>query len=159
MISVYLQTFEISVPNDVNLTTEEKARILGGEATMWTELTTVTIIDCRVWPRTAAIAERLWSAEDITDLASMRKRLEMVSFRLEELGLTHIRNKDVILRNIANNQSIKSIEEFSTVCEFVKEYTRNEDGTEYKMCSPFALFGDAGVSDSKDSLLFDDAVS
>ncbi|MEA9414918.1 hypothetical protein [Flavobacterium sp. PL02] len=89
----------------------------------------------------------------------MRKRLEMVSFRLEELGLTHIRNKDVIPRNIANNQSIKSIEEFSIVCEPVKEYTRNEDGTEYKMHSTFALFADACVSDSKDSLLFDDAVS
>ncbi|WKL49861.1 family 20 glycosylhydrolase [Flavobacterium pectinovorum] len=147
------------MPKSADLTAEEKARILGGEATMWTELTTPSTIDSRVWPRTAAIAERLWSAEDITDLASMRKRLEAVSFRLEELGLTHIRNKAVILRNIANNQNIKSLNEFANVCEPLKGYTRNKGGTEYQMYSPFTLFADACTPDAKDALAFDEAVT
>ncbi len=147
------------MPKGANLSAEEKARILGGEATMWTELATETTFDSRVWPRTAAIAERLWSAENITDVANMRKRLETVSFRLEELGLTHIRNKVVILRNIANNQSIKSVNEFSNVCEPLKGYTRNKGGTEYQMYSPFTLFADACTPDAKDSLAFDEAVS
>ena len=147
------------MPKGADLTAEEKARILGGEATMWTELVTPLTIDSRLWPRTAAIAERLWSAEDITDVANMRKRLETVSFRLEELGLTHIRNKGVILRNIANNQNIQALEEFSNVCEPLKGYKRNIGGTEYQMYSPFTLFADACTSDSKDSLAFDDAVS
>nr|WP_294923888.1 family 20 glycosylhydrolase [uncultured Flavobacterium sp.] len=147
------------MPKSVDLTTEEKARILGGEATMWTELTTSTTIDSRIWPRTAAIAERLWSAENITDVADMRRRLETVSFRLEELGLTHIRNKDVILRNIANNKDIKPLNEFSNVCEPLKGYTRNKDGTEYQMYSPFTLFADACTPDAKDALSFDDAVT
>ena len=147
------------MPKDGNLTAEEKARILGGEATMWTELVTPETIDSRVWPRTAAIAERLWSAEDITDVANMRKRLEVVSFRLEELGLTHIRNKAVILRNISNNQNIKSLNEFTNVCEPLKGYTRNKGGTEYQMYSPFTLFADACGSDAKDSLAFDEAVN
>lgn len=147
------------MPKGADLTAEEKARILGGEATMWTELATPTTIDSRLWPRTAAIAERLWSAEDITDLASMRKRLETVSFRLEELGLTHIRNKAVILRNIANNQNIKSLNEFANVCEPLKGYTRNKGGTEYQMYSPFTLFADACTPDAKDALAFDDAVT
>jgi hexosaminidase len=147
------------MPKGADLTAEEKARILGGEATMWTELATPTTFDSRVWPRTAAIAERLWSAENITDVANMRKRLESVSFRLEELGLTHIRNKAVILRNIANNQNIKSINEFSNVCEPLKGYTRNKGGTEYQMYSPFTLFADACTPDAKDSLAFDEAVS
>ena len=141
------------------MTAEEKARILGGEAPMWTELATPETIDSRIWPRTAAIAERLWSAEDVVDVENMRKRLESVSFRLEELGLTHIRNKDVILRNIANNQNIKSINEFSNVCEPLKGYTRNKGGTEYQMYSPFTLFADACTSDAKDSLAFDEAVT
>lgn len=147
------------MPKGADLSAEEKARILGGEATMWTELATPTTIDSRVWPRTAAIAERLWSAETVTDVANMRKRLDVVSFRLEELGLTHIRNKAVILRNIANNQSIKSLSEFSNVCEPLKGYKRNKDGTEYQMYSPFTLFADACTPDAKDALAFDDAVN
>lgn len=147
------------MPKGADLTAEEKARILGGEATMWTELTTPSTIDSRVWPRTAAIAERLWSAEDITDVANMRKRLETVSFRLEELELTHIRNKAVILRNIANNQNIKSLNEFANVCEPLKGYTRNKGGTEYQMYSPFTLFADACTPDAKDALAFDEAVT
>ncbi|KRB58174.1 beta-N-acetylhexosaminidase [Flavobacterium sp. Root186] len=147
------------MPKGADLTTEEKARILGGEATMWTELTTPETIDSRVWPRTAAIAERLWSAETVTDLASMRKRLENISFRLEELGLTHIKNKGVILRNITNNQNVESINEFSNVCEPLKGYTRNKGGTEYQMYSPFTLFADACTPDAKESLAFNDAVT
>nr|WP_255416709.1 family 20 glycosylhydrolase [Flavobacterium sp. 81] len=147
------------MPKGVDLTAEEKARILGGEATMWTELATPTTLDSRIWPRTAAIAERLWSAGDITDLASMRKRLDVISFRLEELGLTHIRNKAVILRNISNNQNIELLEELSNVCEPLKGYTRNKGGTEYQMYSPFTLFADACGPDAKDSLAFDDAVN
>jgi len=147
------------MPKGADLTAEEKARILGGEATMWTELATPTTLDSRIWPRTAAIAERLWSAEDITDLASMRKRLDVVSFRLEELGLTHIRNKAVILRNVSNNQNIELLEELSNVCEPLKGYTRNKGGTEYQMYSPFTLFADACGPDAKGSLAFDDAVN
>ncbi|PWB23518.1 beta-N-acetylhexosaminidase [Flavobacterium sp. HTF] len=147
------------MPKDASLTAEEKARILGGEATMWTELTTPETIDSRVWPRTAAIAERLWSAETVTDVANMRKRLEVVSFRLEELGLTHIRNKEVILRNISNNQNTNSLNEFSNVCEPLKGYTRNKNGTEYQMYSPFTLFADACTPDAQDALAFDGAVS
>ncbi|KAF2508787.1 beta-N-acetylhexosaminidase [Flavobacterium foetidum] len=147
------------MPKGVNLSTEEKARILGGEATMWTELVTPLTIDSRLWPRTAAIAERLWSAEDVTDVDSMRRRLETVSFRLEELGLTHIRNKAVILRNISNNQNVEVLDEFTNVCEPLKGYTRNKNGTEYQMYSPLTLFADACTPDAKDALRFDEAVN
>ena len=147
------------MPKGTDLSAEEKARILGGEATMWTELVTPTTIDSRIWPRTAAIAERLWSAQDITNMISLRKRLETVSFRLEELGLTHISNKAVILRNIVNNQNIETINDFSKVCEPLKGYSRNNDGTEYKMYSPLTLFADACTPDAKDALAFDEAVT
>ena len=159
MYSVESHYLNDPMPKGADLSTEEKARILGGEATMWTELATPTTIDSRVWPRTAAIAERLWSAENITDVANMRKRLDGISFRLEELGLTHIRNKEVILRNVANNQNTQVLDEFTNVCEPLKGYKRNKGGTEYQMYSPFTLFADACTPDAKDSLAFDAAVT
>ena len=147
------------IPQNSNLTPEEKAKILGGEATMWTELATPLTLDSRIWPRTAAIAERLWSNADVNDLQSMHKRIKTVSFRLEELGITHLRNKEVILRNISNNQDITAIQDFSNLCEPLKIYSRNAGGTEYQTYSPLTLFADACTPDASAALDFDAAVS
>jgi hexosaminidase len=146
------------MPKNIPLTDEEKARILGGEATMWSELVTPTTIDSRIWPRTAAIAERLWSNENITDLTSLHKRMNAISLQLEELGITHIRNKEVLLRNISNNQMNTALEDFSNICEPLKLYSRNSGGTEYQTYSPFTLFADACTPDASDALGFDTVV-
>ena len=140
------------------LTDEERSRILGGEATMWSELVTPQTIDSRIWPRTAAIAERFWSAKEVADISNMKKRLSTVSFHLEELGLTHIKNRDVILRNMTNNQDIESLITLSKVCEPLKIYARNKDGIEYKTYSPFNLFADACVTDAADAAIFNKEV-
>src|SRR6202451_2377455 len=71
-----------------NLTPEEKQRVLGGEACMWSEYVSPENIDSRIWPRAAAIAERLWSPQDITDVNSMYERLDYVSRWLDWLRLT-----------------------------------------------------------------------
>jgi len=147
------------IPKNTPLTAEEKARILGGEATMWSELVTPTTIDSRIWPRTAAIAERLWSNENVTDMASLRTRMKAISVQLEELGITHIRNKEVLLRNISNNQRNTALEDFSNICEPLKIYSRNTEGTEYQTYSPFTLFADACAPDASDALGFDAAVN
>ena len=147
------------MPKSVKLTTEEKARILGGEATMWTELVTPYTIDSRIWPRTAAIAERLWSDEKMTDMNSLRRRLKVVSYRLEELGITHIKNKEMLLRNISNNQNTIALNDFSKVCEPLKIYSRNKGGTEYQTYSPLTLFADACTPDAEDALGFETAVN
>jgi len=147
------------LPQNNNLTAKEKARILGGEATMWSELVTNLNIDSRLWPRTAAIAERFWSDASINDVESMYKRLDYVSFRLEELGIDHIRNRNVILRNITNNQNTKPLEVLVNVCEPIKIYTRNKGGTEYKTYSPFTLFADACSVDASDSFIFNKSLT
>ena len=47
-----------------DLNPDEKSRILGGEACMWAEWVTPENIDSHIWPRNAAIAERLWSPQE-----------------------------------------------------------------------------------------------
>ncbi|MEC3906681.1 family 20 glycosylhydrolase [Tamlana sp. 2201CG12-4] len=144
---------------DIQLTNKERSRILGGEATMWSELVTPQTIDSRIWPRTAAISERFWSAKTVNDIENMKKRLRTVSFNLEELGLTHIKNRAVILRGMTNNQDIASLITLANICEPLKVYQRNKGGIEYKTYSPFNLFADACVVDAKDALEFNHAVS
>jgi hexosaminidase len=62
-------------------------RILGGEACMWSEYVSAETVDSRIWPRAAAIAERLWSPKEVTDVASMYDRLDAVSRALESVGI------------------------------------------------------------------------
>ena len=70
-----------------HLTPEQEASILGGEATEWTEYITPEILSNRVWPRTAAIAERLWSPQTDRDVADMYARLGWVSHELRMQGI------------------------------------------------------------------------
>ncbi len=127
----------------VELTEEEAARILGGEATMWSELVTPLTIDSRIWPRTAAIAERFWSAKEIQDIDSMHERLNTISQSLELMGVQHKTAPEYIFRNIANYQDTHALRTLSQISEPFKIYSRNAGGTEYKSYSPFTLFADA----------------
>ncbi|WP_243739366.1 beta-N-acetylhexosaminidase [Flavicella sediminum] len=146
------------IPKNNSLTLEEKKRILGGEATMWSELATSLNLDSRLWPRTGAIAERFWSSSEVVDLESMRERLGKLSFQLEELGITHIRNRDVILRNLTSNQKVSSLVTLTEICEPLKIYSRNKGGVEYQSYSPFTLFADACTVDAPQSFAFRKAV-
>ena len=69
------------LPQANSLSPEQQARILGGEACMWMEQTTPRDIDSRIWPRAAAIAERLWSPRDVNDVDDMYRRLAVESLR------------------------------------------------------------------------------
>ena len=108
------------------LTPEEKARILGGEATMWSEFVTTETIDSRIWPRTAAIAERFWSPESVKDVDSMYRRLAVESRRLEWLGLTHRSYYPLMLERLAGEQSASTLKSLADIVEPVKGYSRDE---------------------------------
>jgi hexosaminidase len=159
MLSVDGHYLNDPMPKNIVLSKEEKDRILGGEAAMWSELVTPLNIDSRIWPRTAAIAERLWSNDTITDLNSMHRRLKVISSRLEEVGVMHIRNKEVILRNITNYQDTKALNDFTNICEPLKNYKRNGGGKKYFMYSPLTLFADACTADASDAYDFNKAVN
>lgn len=142
----------------VDLTKDEASRILGGEATMWSELVTPLTIDSRIWPRTAAIAERFWSAREVTDIDSMLERMKSISRSLELMGIQHKKAPEYIFRNLANYQDTHALRTLSQISEPFKIYSRNAGGTEYKTYSPFTLFADACVVDAKDVRPFRKAV-
>ena len=140
------------------LTQVEKDRILGGEATMWSELVTPLTLDTRVWPRTAAIAERFWSPQNMRDLDDMHRRLNATSKKLEGLGIRHLQARAYLLRNLANYNDTEALNDLVRISEPLKIYTRNSGGTEYQVYSPFTLFADACTPDAPDARLFNSAV-
>ena len=109
-----------------NLSPEEKQRILGGEACMWSEYVSPENIDSRIWPRTASIAERFWSSQGVTNVDSMYVRLEATSRWLDWLGLTHNSSYAPMLRRIAGSEDMAPLRNLADVVEPVKDYTREE---------------------------------
>jgi hexosaminidase len=110
-----------------NLTPEEQKRILGGESCQWAEWVTPENIDSHIWPRNAAIAERLWSPQNVTDVASMYERLNTVSLDLEFLGLTHRSARLHMLHRMAGAADITALRNLADVVEPVKDYNRWDD--------------------------------
>ena len=110
-----------------DLNPEERARILGGESCQWAEWVTPENVDSHIWPRNAAIAERLWSPQNVTDVASMYARMNAVSLDLEWLGLTHRSARMHMLHRMAGTADITALRTLADVVEPVKDYNRGDD--------------------------------
>ncbi len=136
------------LPADSTLTPEEAKHVLGGEATMWAEWVTPETIDSRIWPRTAAIAERLWSPRTVTDINDMYRRLAVISLQLEEFGLAHKKNQDMMLRRLLRSDDIATLKTLVSIIEPVKEYRRYQQRPQ-TMLSPLTGVVDATTPDSE----------
>jgi len=145
------------LPADSPLSAEEQKRILGGEATMWSEWVSPETIDSRIWTRTAAIAERFWSPREVNQVDDMYRRLAVIDNQLEELGLTHRKNQAVLLRRLANNQDIAALQTLVSVIEPVKEYRRYKARPQ-TMLSPLTGLIDAAQADAPNARIFNRTV-
>ncbi|GAA6219260.1 beta-hexosaminidase subunit beta [Lates japonicus] len=74
-------------PQDFKGTEEQKKLVIGGEACLWGEYVDATNLTPRLWPRASAVAERLWSAKEVTDISDAFNRLSMHRCRMVERGI------------------------------------------------------------------------
>ncbi|MGA2116267.1 MAG: family 20 glycosylhydrolase [Bryobacteraceae bacterium] len=129
------------------LAPEVADRILGGEACMWTELADSENVDSRIWPRTAAIAERFWSPQTVTDAASMYDRMETVSRLLAWTGVEHRAVYGPMLGRLTGGRPAPSLQVLAEASEALglgkRSPRKNETGT------PLNRFVDAIPAESE----------
>jgi hexosaminidase len=112
------------LPATSTLTEEARRHVLGGEACMWGEFVSAEMLDGRVWPRAAAVAERLWSKAEVRDVDDMYRRLARQSERLEALGLTHRTSGRAMLQRLVGEANVEPLATLGATLEPVKGYGR-----------------------------------
>jgi hexosaminidase len=129
------------------LSPDEQKLILGGEACEWSEYVTPENIDSRIWPRMEAIAERLWSPQDLKDVNSMYARMEVESRRLQFLGLTHLSSPVEMLEQLADFHAPDGLETLAALVQPVRDYER-ESLRQYTSATPLNRLVDAAHPES-----------
>jgi len=112
---------------DAALTPEQQKRILGGEAAAWAEFISDENNESRIWPRAAAVAERLWSPQQTQDVDSMYVRLAAVNQELEQLGLRQRSNLGVMLARMAGTEDIAALRVLAETVEPVSITIREKE--------------------------------
>ena len=142
------------IPQELNA--EEQKNILGGEAAMWEELATPENLDAKLWPRLAAIAERFWSAQSVTDVNSMYARLGPTDHWLEWLGLTQRSNLELMRQRLAGSAPVGPLDLFASVLEPVKGYSRHAE--KYSSFTPLNRLVDSIPPESNAAREFNEEV-
>jgi hexosaminidase len=139
------------------LTPEQTASILGGEATIWSEFVTEDNIDSRIWPRTAAIAERYWSPANVRDVDSMYERMGEEAVRLQYEGITPKASEEEMLERMSGEtdpgSGLEALRVLASVVEPPKGYDR-EGIRHYTTESPLNRLVDAVPPESETGRVF-----
>jgi len=115
---------------------------------MWAEYVSAENVDTRIWPRTAAIAERFWSPAAVKDVPDMYRRLEIMDSELDQLGLQHNQAYRTALERLAGSSDIAALKALADVVEPGALGLRHRVHPEYDQTTPLNHFADAARPDS-----------
>lgn len=119
---------------------------------MWAELVDARNVDTRIWPRTAAIAERLWSDASVKDVTDMHRRLEPVSAQLDAIGLRHKSAQLELLRGLTGTDDVAALKELVDVLTPALGYERHGFAV-HTTATPLTGLADAAVPDPRGARL------
>lgn len=130
------------------LTREQERLVIGGEAPLWSELVSEEMLDGRLWPRAAAVAERLWSPAATRDVGDMTRRLAATMVVLRSLGLQDQANRDRMIARLAPDASL-------AVAIFVEAVAPVRNGAHFNMMNQNLIaLADIASTDSQEALTF-----
>ncbi|MFT8808142.1 family 20 glycosylhydrolase [Gluconobacter sp.] len=83
----------------------QKALVMGAEGALWAEMVSEPMLEARLWPRMAALAERFWSAQSVRDVPDLERRLPGVMTELEATGLQASQHQEAMREAMAPGRS------------------------------------------------------
>jgi hexosaminidase len=96
---------DAAIDPSLKLSPAQQALVLGGEGALWTEMVTEEMLDGRLWPGAAVVAERFWSPASVRDTAEMYRRLIVVHDGLRVAGLADDANRRRMAARLAPGES------------------------------------------------------